>query len=104
MKHRLEGNQNWIGPISSELHLAVQALASPQRPQAVVDCAVKLVRMAAVADQVVSPNELPVTLDALSKLAATSNTGMLAQLVGLATAKRVPKYAHLLEAACKRLV
>ena len=69
---------------------ALQALATPQKPQAVVECGVKLARMAAVAEQA---NDLPATLDALSRLAATSNTGMLAHLVGLASDKRGPKCA-----------
>lgn len=70
-----------------------QALASPQRPQAVMECAVKLVRMAAVAEQVVSASDLPATLDALSKQAASSSTGLLAHLIGLAHTKRPAKYA-----------
>ena len=56
-----------------------------------VECAVKLVKTAAVADQVVSPNDLPASLDALNGLAATSNTGLLATLISLAHAKRALK-------------
>lgn len=68
-----------------------EALASPQRLQVVEECAAKLVRMAAIAEQVVGPSDLPATLEVLTQAAAGSNTGMLGQLVSLATAKRAPK-------------
>ena len=73
------------------LPLGVQALSNPQRPQVVVDCAVKLVRAAAMAEQVATANDLPATLDALGRLGASSNTGMLAHLVSIALAKRAQK-------------
>ena len=70
-----------------------QALGAPQRLQVAVDCAVKILRTAVVADQVLGPNDLPAIIDALYKLSSASNTGTLAHLLSLANAKRAPKCA-----------
>lgn len=88
--------------ISARWH--AQALASPQRLQVVEECAAKLVRMAAIAEQVVGPSDLPATLEVLTQAAAGSNTGMLGQLVSLATAKRAPKYAPPYPSSTAKLV
>ncbi|KAK9805719.1 hypothetical protein WJX73_001907 [Symbiochloris irregularis] len=80
-------------PLSDLDTQTAEALGSPQRSQLVVDFAVKIMRTAVVADQMLGPNDLPAIIEALYKLSSASNTGTLAHLLSLASAKRTPKAA-----------